>query len=160
MFINAVIQCSTLQYSYIQFSVHNDKVQILAKSITNANAKFIGCFLRSVRLTMCRYQPATLHSVASHQNIMDFCLCFSTSYVKATYCCILQELVPVQGSEDGGSRLLLVICCCDSYFTCSQVGENTRRVAFCTAEDMCRASRKVSCICVEWDLQISQQHRM
>ena len=135
MSINAVTQCSIFNY----------RVQILTKSTTYANAKFTGCFLSSVRLTMCQHLSATIHRVTSHQPIMEFCLCFSTSYVKATYCCHLQELLPIQGSEDGGSRLLLGIHCCDSYFTCSQVGENTRTVTFCAAQDMGRVSRKVAC---------------
>jgi hypothetical protein len=46
----------------------------------------------------------------------------------------------------GGNKLLLVIHYFDSYFICSQVGENTRTVnEFSTAEDMCRVLRKVAC---------------
>jgi len=140
--LHSAVQCSMAQCSIVRYS---SVYTVISADPGLANAKFINYFLSSVRLTTCQYLSVTLYKVTSHQTIMDFCLCFSTSYVKATCCCHLRELVPVQGSEDGGSRLLLVICCCDSYFTCSQVGQNTRTMTFCAAEDMGRASRKVAC---------------
>ena len=56
----------------------------------------------------------------SHQPTAYLYLCFSTSYLKSPNCFHLQELVP--------GKLLLVTHYSDSYFTCSQVGVNTRNI--------------------------------
>jgi hypothetical protein len=87
----------------------------------------------------------------------------STSYVKTFYCFGFQELVPSTrywrlggGGQKSDTANTLLWC-----WLCSQVGENNGKYGHsCAAEDMCRASRKVTVceeLCTE-DFKLQQQH--